>query len=122
MKKRAKAVKEKHKIYRLKLPEALALVFEGKLEEIEATAQVFFQVQVRGFLRQGATFDVKDVITFGKYEGEVLEDVIKVNPGYVKWMIRNTTNFKVTMAAAQFLNQILNEDDEEDVGGIEGCL
>ncbi len=33
--------------------------------------------------------ELDSIFTFGKYKGEMLEDVIKDNPSYMEWLVEN---------------------------------
>lgn len=33
-----------------------------------------------------------DRLTFGKYEGSFIEDVLSIDPGYIAWVYLNTSN------------------------------
>lgn len=44
-------------------------------------------------------FGLKDNLTFGKYKGERVEDVIKDNKAYISWCLDNVQFFKLSEEA-----------------------
>lgn len=46
-------------------------------------------------------YNIDDVFDFGKYKGKTIEDLLKENPGYVDWLIRNFRGFALSYDAFQ---------------------
>lgn len=44
-------------------------------------------------------YDIHDEFDFGKYKGKTIEDLLKENPGYVDWLIRNFRGFALSYDA-----------------------
>ncbi len=44
-------------------------------------------------------YNIEDVFDFGKYKGKTIEDLLKENPGYVDWLIRNFRGFALSYDA-----------------------
>ena len=51
-------------------------------------------------------YALTDKMRFGKYEGELLEVIIRAEPKYVYWLIANSDNFKLQPEAHELLEQI----------------
>jgi hypothetical protein len=84
-----------------------------------------------------AVFGLEDVITFGKYKGCVVKNVIAKNSGYVSWAVENVEWFNLTPEAQALLSATPNiyprrrsrygvggfsyddyEDEEDDAFGL----
>ena len=50
-----------------------------------------------------------DKIPFGKYSGELVEDICRADPAYVEWMAANATSAKFDVDVLGLLSQ-LSED------------
>lgn len=50
-------------------------------------------------------FNITSRVFFGKYKDQNVLDIFKTDPGYVDWAIKNISNFVLTNAAFQYLNQ-----------------
>ena len=46
-------------------------------------------------------YDIDDEFNFGRYKGKTVRDLLKVNPGYVDWVIRNVDRFALSENAMQ---------------------
>lgn len=46
---------------------------------------------------------LKCQITFGKYNGKLLEDIINSDPSYVEWQLRENDKFVISKKAAEIL-------------------
>ena len=44
-------------------------------------------------------YNIEDVFDFGKFKGKTVEDLLKENPGYVDWLIRNFRGFALSYNA-----------------------
>lgn len=44
-------------------------------------------------------YNIDDEFDFGKYKGKTIEDLLKENPGYVDWLIRNFRGFALSYDA-----------------------
>ena len=42
------------------------------------------------------TLDLDDTMPFGKYRGKSLENIARMNPGYLSWFRRTITNYKLS--------------------------
>jgi len=55
-----------------------------------------------------AVIDLKDEMPFGKFQGETLEIIIKAEPKYVLWMIKNNERFEIAPDAMKLMEEILD--------------
>ena len=46
-------------------------------------------------------YDIDDEFCFGRNKGKTVRDLLKVNPGYVDWIIRNVDKFALSEDAMQ---------------------
>lgn len=44
--------------------------------------------------------DLDDTVTFGKHKGLTVEDVMEVDPGWLKWAMENVDDFELDQAVA----------------------
>ena len=44
-------------------------------------------------------YNIDDEFDFGKYKGKTIKDLLKENPGYVDWLIRNFRGFALSYDA-----------------------
>lgn len=61
----------------------------GQLEGRGSTIEKFFQVAARGYLRRPQNYELQTKLGFGKYYGEQLETIIRLDPRYIRWCIGN---------------------------------
>lgn len=69
---------------------------------------------IRAYER-GQVFGPTDIMPYGQYKGYVIEEVIKVDPRYVCWLLTESAIFQLNEDAIDLLNS-LKGDDEEPFG------
>jgi hypothetical protein len=79
---------------------------EQILRERGTTIEAFLTFQLRGLTRKAKVYHLREQLTFGKYEGEFLEDIIRTEPGYITWCLRNLVNFVIDPIALELLSQM----------------
>lgn len=52
-------------------------------------------------------FELDDVITFGKYKGNTIDDVIHDDYGYIEWCLDNLAWFKISENVYEQLNKAM---------------
>jgi hypothetical protein len=57
-------------------------------------------------LNKGNYYALDDKLTFGRYHGETMETVIRMDPGYVIWAIQNTERVVLSVAADALLKSL----------------
>jgi hypothetical protein len=55
-----------------------------------------FEVMVRSFDRGPVKYGRHDVINFGKYSGMVIDDVLRADPRYMRWLVNTSEWFQLT--------------------------
>jgi len=55
-----------------------------------------------------------DLITFGIYEGEAIGHVMRVEPQYIDWCIKNFKGFKLYKKLNEKFEKIKNNDNTDD--------
>lgn len=73
----------------------------------------FIRLALKATSRKSKFFNLDGVLDFGKYEGEALQNVIKVDPTYVVWCIRNIEGFLISDPAEEALIETLHSDGIE---------
>jgi hypothetical protein len=75
-------------------------------------------------LRSNKYFDLGDKVTFGKFQGETIETVIRIAPGYVEWALNTIEGMTLSPRALDLLMSIsapdevpLTRDWDEDPNG-----
>jgi hypothetical protein len=53
------------------------------------------------------------ILSFGKYEGQTIKDVIRVDPDYILWCIDNIEWFELDEEAEEELEWAYADDDED---------
>lgn len=46
-------------------------------------------------------YELDEVFSFGRYKGKTVRELLKENPGYVDWIIRNVDSFALSEEAMQ---------------------
>lgn len=54
-------------------------------------------------------FKLNSVMTYGKYQGDIIRDIIYKNPKYLKWVYDNVSWFILSEKAYQCLKNALDE-------------
>jgi len=57
--------------------------------------------------------DEEQVLNFGVHEGQKIGEVMRTNPGYIDWCVKNFKGFKLWKKLAQRFEEIKNEDKDE---------
>lgn len=78
------------------LPASLIAEATEKLGEREIELETFVAIYLRMVLRSKTILDLEDIIPFGKYQGEIVEHIVRIDPSYVQWLITQDgrTKFK----------------------------
>ena len=83
-------------------------------EERNLTFDAYAQVILRGARKNPLLFKLDSRMTFGKYKGERVEDVIKADPAYIMWASSKVESFTLDEEASAFLVGHEDEDADED--------
>lgn len=52
------------------------------------------------------TYGIDDELLFGRYAGATVREVVKANPGYIKWAISNIPDFDLDDEASHLFHQV----------------
>lgn len=69
------------------LPKTLVDRAEERLGEREIELESYIAIHLRIMLKNKNVLNLTDIMPFGKYSGEIVEDVCRVDPDYMSWMI-----------------------------------
>lgn len=109
---RALATKPKRKTITLDEGVYNALLEIGASRDVHI--ETIIDLQLLAFVRsyeRGQILRPEDAMPYGQYKGSLIQDVIKVNPRYVAYLLSNSSNFRLSEEAIQLLNYVY-EDDE----------
>lgn len=90
------------------IPSKLVKDAEAVLALRDVSLETFVRLAVKALIRRQGFFNLDSKLTFGKYEGEIVKDAIKVDPHYFMWMLENHENFYLNEEAQDYLATLLN--------------
>lgn len=122
MARKAKQAKQQAKPYVVEVSNLLPGVieaFEKKLIDHGSSPGAFLRMSIRSYISMRPIYDLQDELLIGKFKGTPLEDVIRIQPTYISWMLENVQGFRITGQACNLLAEILTAegiptDDETD--------
>ena len=106
-----KAPKKAETFVKVQLPFDLYAKLEAFADIRGLTVDDLIRVGSQALLRQGRYHDLSTPLSFGKFAGETVETVVRLDPGYMRWLISNTDKLVVSEAVTDLLDSI-----EEDLG------
>lgn len=98
------------KTAQIKLPLALVKKVEAKLNERGIEIERYIALHLRVMLRNKNTLRLEDVMPFGKFSGELVEDVVRSEPQYISWLIGQNGKTNFDPEVLQLLEQMLEVD------------
>lgn len=85
---------------------------QNVLEKRGIKFEMWLQLQLRSAINtQPMCFGLKDRIPFGKYNGELIESIVRADPGYMHWLVENTRR-QFTDEVKQLLQELAGEAQE----------
>jgi hypothetical protein len=69
-----------------------------------------FRVMLRGYVKRQVSFDLNEELNFGKYNGLYLDEVIRADPRYIRWLLGESSWFRITQRAEALLATIEADD------------
>jgi hypothetical protein len=87
------------------LYESLQAIGDMRDVHPETIIRLHMMAYVRAYLRH-QLFQAGDVMPYGQYKGALIEDVIKVNPRYIHYLIANSDTFKLDKDALELLETL----------------
>lgn len=101
------------KTYTVVLPRDLAQEVDAFMLERNVEISTFVRLALRAMKKAPLVHGLHDRINFGKYRGEPIADIIKIDPRYVAWVAGNVDHFKLTDEAMELLQSMLDHDKVE---------
>ena len=59
-------------------------------------------------------YDLDDLLTFGKYKNEIIEDIIDLDPKYIEWALKDVSWFGLTDEALEELQSSIEYDERKE--------
>ena len=66
---------------------------------------------MKKLINNSTLFELTSKLTFGRYKGKILRNIIKKDPDYIAWCFDNIKWFDLHTEADEFLQQNLIDDD-----------
>jgi hypothetical protein len=63
---------------------------------IFSIAAIYTRIKKVTRASEGMPYGLYNRMDFGQYEGEYVQDVIRLDPGYITWCLKNVKGFKLT--------------------------
>ena len=73
---------------------------------------MLFGIEEKGMPK--SIYSLEDIVPFGMYKGDTVEQVIANNPSYLQWLYQNT-KFDIDQEALNLLNILLEKIEDEKV-------
>lgn len=90
-----------------------ALQSIGQMREVEADKII--EMQLLSYIRayeRGQVFSPSDPMPYGKYKGYLIEEIVRVDPRYICWMISESPIFKANDEVIELLNSLKGDDED----------
>lgn len=92
------------------LPNDLVLTARQKLSERNIELETFLQIYLRMILRASkGILGLQDEFGFGKYRGEKVEEIVKIDPSYVAWLITQDGRTKFEPEVLVLVNEMITK-------------
>lgn len=86
---RVRRLKNSTTSIRIKLPSGVGDRLDALAKKRGTTADVIVRMSLMSTLSQQKVVEIDSVLQFGKYTGQLMADVVKADPGYVRWCVDN---------------------------------
>lgn len=86
----------------IELHDELSALLDGR----GTTMSKFFEVHARSFLRSPSIFELHTRLPFRKYAGSPVEDIVRMDPSYIRFLLGNVTGFRLSELAQKLLDQV----------------
>ena len=74
------------------------------------SVETLARIALSGLLRAGRFYALDTPLAFGKYVGENMETVIRLDPGYVRWAIEHVDGLCISEPATRLLDELLKAE------------
>ena len=76
----------------LRLETKLVNDINAVLSQRGTDIETYIRLQLRAFRHAGKILGLSDRLNFGKFSGELVEDVCRAEPGYIEWIVANSSS------------------------------
>lgn len=90
----------------IELPLALARSLRRTSQQRGVDLSTFVRVALANLNRRSMLHDLETPFAFGKYRDEATENVIRCDPSYVQWCLRNMERFELSSGALALLERV----------------
>lgn len=88
-------------------PRDLIEAVEEKIARTGTSMDTVLRLALRSYLGRPDVYHLDTVLTFGRYNGEIFEDVLRADTRYVLWCLVNLPAFALSKEANDLLNELL---------------
>ena len=90
----------------LDLESDIADRFVNLCERRGVSHEKMLETMVRSFDRGPVLYTIHDRLDFGKYSGAYLEDIVRTDPRYIRWLTRESAWFRVDETSELLLREM----------------
>lgn len=90
----------------VQLPVAMLETLGAMAKKSGVDISTLVRVSLHNLAKRGSYYDLSTKMLFGKYASETLETVIRCDPGYINWAMKNVDGFEVSEAGLNLLSEI----------------
>jgi hypothetical protein len=106
-------VRKAEAVWRISLDPDLGQKLETMAAARGTTVETLIRLGVQNLTLRGGVMCLSDVMQFGKYHGEAVENVIPCDPRYIRWCLKAIDRFSLTEDAIDLLYQVEHSDERE---------
>lgn len=74
------------------------------------------RVATTAIMRANRYYDIDTVVTFGKFSGEKMETIVRLDPGYVSWCAEHISGFCLSEDCSVLLDEMLIKVKNKEPG------
>jgi hypothetical protein len=74
--------------------------------------ETYIRLQLRAFRHAGKILSLSDRLNFGKFSGELVEDVCRAEPGYIEWIVANSSSARFHEDVLKLLEDLRDKSIE----------
>lgn len=96
----------------LRLETKLVNDINAVLSQRGTNIETYIRLQLRAFRHAGKILGLSDRLNFGKFSGELVEDVCRAEPGYLEWIIANSSSARFHEDVLKLLEDLRDKSIE----------
>jgi len=100
----------------VELPPMIADRLESMAKERGTDISTMVRVSLHNLARRSNYYDLNTKLGFGKYGEEIMEAVIRCDPGYISWCLRELEKFTLSADCLALMERIENGTEGEPEG------